>query len=282
MEGCLKIARVFPRRTNATPTDELAFVGLPDMFVEADKIHISVTFSWDLPITEKLDKEWRHVAPVEIGGPATGQKSEEFTPGMYLKYGYTITSRGCPNKCWFCNVWKREGTEPTELTITNGWNILDDNLLACSAGHIRKVFSMLEKQKHRPLFTGGMEAARLKLWHVQELAKLNPKSIFFAFDGPEDKEPLYEAGKLLLQNGFSRKRQNLRAYVLLGYPKDTFEKAEKRLNETMAAGFLPMAMLYRDESGIRDPAWVRFAWPWARPAAMSEKYRAFAEVKNER
>jgi len=278
----LKIARVFPRRTNATPTDTMAFIGSPDMFAEADKINISVTFTWDLPEAERLEKEWRHVAPVEIGGPATGQKGGDFIPGMYLKKGYTITSRGCPNKCWFCDVWKREGIVPRELPITDGWNILDDNLLACSDRHIKNVFSMLGKQKQRPLFTGGLEAARLKLWHVQELAKLKPKSIFFAFDGPEDREPLFEAGRLLLQNGFSRKRQNLRAYVLLGYPKDTFEKAEKRLVETMAAGFLPMAMLYRDESGIRDPTWVRFAWPWARPAAMSAKYRVFAEVKNER
>jgi len=149
-----KIIRVFPRRTNATPIDEMAFIGLPDMFCEADEVHISVTFSYDLPEAERLEKYWRQIAPVKIGGPATGQRGEDFIPGMYLKKGYVITSRGCPNKCWFCSVWKREG-EVRELSITEGWNILDDNLLACSDGHIKKVFAMLEKQKEAAHFTGG-------------------------------------------------------------------------------------------------------------------------------
>lgn len=33
-----RIIRVFPRRTSATPTDELAYVGLPDFWAEADEI----------------------------------------------------------------------------------------------------------------------------------------------------------------------------------------------------------------------------------------------------
>jgi hypothetical protein len=94
------------------------------------------------------------------------------------------------------------------------------------------------------------------------------------YDTPDDRDPLFEAGKLLLENGFARQSQNLRAYVLIGYPGGTFDKAEKRLNETMQAGFLPFAMLYRDQPGCRDPAWIRFSWPWSRPAAISAKYRS--------
>jgi hypothetical protein len=73
--------------------------------------------------------------------------------------------------------------------------------------------------------------------------------MFFAYDTPDDRDPLFEAGKLLLENGFTRQSQSLRAYVLIGYPGDSFDKAEKRLNETMIAGFLPFAMLYRDQTG---------------------------------
>ena len=273
----MKIIRVFPRKTNATPTDELSFIGGPTMFAEADEVHISVTFSWDLPEAERLQREWRHVAPVKIGGPATRQQGENFIPGMYLRQGYVITSRGCPNRCWFCSVWKREGKEIRELPVTQGFNILDDNLLACSERHIKKVFSMLARQKQRPLFTGGLEAAQLKPWHIQKLVELKPKEIFFAYDTPDDREPLFQAGKLLRQAGF-KICHPLRAYVLIGYKGDTFQAAENRLKETMKAGFLPMAMLYRDETGTRDPTWVRFAWPWARPAIMFEKYKAFKEA----
>ncbi|GHU09865.1 hypothetical protein FACS1894151_08540 [Spirochaetia bacterium] len=242
------------------------------MFAEADQVHISIAFSWDLPEAERLEKEWRQVAPVSIGGPATGQHGEEFTPGMYLRQGYVITSRGCPNRCWFCSVWRREGETLRELPITEGWNVLDDNLLACTDDHIKAVFVMLERQKKRPFFTGGLEAAKLKLWHVEELAKLKPAEIFFAYDTPNDREPLYEAGNILKAAGF-KMFHPLRAYVLIGYPNDTFEKAEARLYDCMKAGFMPMAMLYRDTTGERDPAWIKFTRPWARPAIINSKYK---------
>ena len=140
----MKIIRVFPRRTNATPIDPLAYIGPPDLFAEADEVHISVAFTWDLPEAEKLAKQWAAVAPVRIGGPATGEPGGGFEPGRYLKPGYIITSRGCPNRCWFCSVWKREG-DVRELPIRDGWNVLDDNLLACSDTHIKRVFAMLHR-----------------------------------------------------------------------------------------------------------------------------------------
>jgi hypothetical protein len=270
-----RIIRVFPRRTNATPTDLFAYIGSPNMFAEADEVHISVSFSWDLPAAEQLEKEWRHIAPVTIGGPATGQRGESFVPGMYLKHGYVITSRGCRNRCWFCSVWRREGTV-RELPITEGWNVLDDNFLSCSEQHIRSVFTMLAEQKkagHRIEFTGGLEAGILKRWHADELRKLFPTQLFFAYDTPDDREPLIEAGKLLFQAGFSKMAHVLRAYVLIGYPGDTFEKAETRLNETLQAGFVPMAMLYQVGDGTKDRAWGRFQTEWARPAIMYRKYK---------
>lgn len=70
--------------------------------------------------------------------------------------------------------------------------------MACSDQHIREVFAMLKRQKYgRVMFTGGMEAARLKDWHVEGLRNLHPKEIFFAYDTPDDYEPLVEAGKKL-------------------------------------------------------------------------------------
>jgi hypothetical protein len=41
----------------------------------------------------------------------------------------------------------------------------------------------------------------------------------------------------------------------------------------MRAGFMSMAMLWRDETGKHDPAWIRFAWPWAQPAVISVKHK---------
>ena len=140
-----KIMRVFPRKTSCTPIDNLVRFDGPGWFDpdDLDEIHISVTWTYDLRKAEKLFKEWniRFLNKVIIGGPATGERGEDFIPGEYLKKGYVITSRGCHNKCWFCSVWKREGSI-RELPITEGFNILDDNLLACSDEHIKSVFKM--------------------------------------------------------------------------------------------------------------------------------------------
>ena len=50
------IARVFPSRTAQTPVDEYAFVGDPPLFLPPDitEVHVSVTFSWDLPEARRL------------------------------------------------------------------------------------------------------------------------------------------------------------------------------------------------------------------------------------
>jgi len=268
----VSIARVFPRRTRATPTDKLALYDVPDLFApDVDEVQISVTFTYDLPRAERLAEAWDPIAPVKIAAPATAMKSEDFVPGMYLKLGYVITSRGCPNWCWFCSVWQREG-DIRELPITDGWNVLDDNLLACSEQHVRNVFAMLKRQPHRAEFTGGLEAARLQSWHVELLHDLNPKQMFFAYDTPDDYEPLVEAGKLLVEAGFRTDTSHaLRCYVLLGYPNDTFEAAERRLQQTIEAGFMPMAMLWRGDDGRRDPQWARFQRLWARPMVIASK-----------
>lgn len=35
-----RLIRVFPRKTRATPDDALAYFGPPDMFAEADEVHV--------------------------------------------------------------------------------------------------------------------------------------------------------------------------------------------------------------------------------------------------
>jgi hypothetical protein len=264
-KGVKKIIRLFPRRTKATPDS-------------ADEVHISVSFSYDLKQAEELAKQWRYVAPVRIGGPATGERSEEFISGMYIKRGYTITSRGCPNKCWFCNVWKREGDTVRTLPIVDGFNVLDDNLLACPEDHIKAVFAMLERQNEKPMFTGGLEAKRLKQWHVDELRRIKTKRMYFAYDTDDDLEPLQIAGEMLKKVGFTLTSKIPSCYVLVGWPQDTMENAEKRLKQTLSAGFTPMAMLYRDKVGKRDLTWSRWARNWARASIVHAMNKQNTEV----
>lgn len=274
----MKIIRVFCRKTAATPDDEdVRVCSPPGLFDKADEIHIPVIWTYDKPIAEKLAEQWRQVAPVKIGGPAYDDPGGEFVPGMYVKHGYVMTSRGCPNNCWFCSVPKREGTI-REIGITEGYNFLDSNILACRDDHIKAVFKMLadgKKKFKKPIeFTGGLEAARLKQWHVDLIREIKPSQMFFAYDTPDDLEPLIEAGKMLVASGITPGSHSMRCYVLCGFKNDSFDKAHKRMVQTIMAGFMPMAMLFRDKDGLRDKDWMRWQRQWARPAMMSKKAEA--------
>ena len=264
----MPILRIFPRQTNATPKNDYVCIGSPGLFIPDDisELHISVTFTWDLQFAKVLADQWSRYGHVKIGGPATGMRGEAFSPGLYLKHGYTITSRGCHNHCWFCSVPKREGSL-RELPISDGWILLDDNILACSEQHIRAVFDMLKRQKQRPEFRGGFEAKILKSWYIELFRDVKPKQIFFAYDTPDDLPPLEHAAHLFRETGYGN-RSILRCYVLIGCPSDSFDFATKRLETVKALGFCPMAMLYRDFKGDTTPEWRRFQRSWARPAAI--------------
>ena len=97
--------------------------------------------------------------------------------------------------------------------------------------------------------------------------------MYFAYDTPDDYEPLVEAGRLLQAGGFERKSHKACCYVLIGYQGDTMEAAEKRLRDAWKAGFIPYAMLYRDEKGIVDSEWRKFQRLWVRPAIVMSQLK---------
>ena len=238
-----RIIRVFPRVTKATPVDELARARSPELWDEADKVMVSVTFEWDMSKAERLAKEWEVVAPVTIGGPAYGDPGLTFTPGMYLKQGHVITSRGCPNHCPNCKVPKREG-KLRLLPICDGYDILDNNILATPREHVESVFEMLLRQKEYPKFTGGLEAKRLEGWHVDWLLRLKPEMMWMAYDRPNEWGPLTRAVSMLSEAGIvaPHKRKRVGVYVLMGWRGDTPLEAEKRLRSVIGLGIKTQAM----------------------------------------
>jgi hypothetical protein len=278
--GDMEMIRVFPRKTNMTPSDDkVYFTGPPLVDLEDRDVHVSVTFTEDKPRAEKLAELWRgRDYDVKIGGPAYDDRGGEFVPGRYVKHGAVMTSRGCNNNCWFCKVHEREGCI-RELRINDGYNVLDSNLLQCSRGHIEAVFDMLFYQSKPIEFTGGLEAANLQDWHCKLLSEIRLKSMFFAYDTPSDWKPLKRA-KRLLEKHMTIDRHKIFVYVLIGYPEDekrnrpedTLKDALFRLTRVKDLGFCPFAMLYKD--GMPDrPDWERFQRKWCRPAEIYRKKR---------
>ena len=266
----MRILRVFPRRTSLTPQDDYAFIGDPPLFrPDADEVHVSCCFTWDKPEAERLAHAWAgYYENVTLGGPAYDDPGAGFTPGLYVRHGVTITSRGCPRRCWFCSVPRREGPLHT-LPIHPGHIVQDNNLLACPRPHIEAVCDMLETQRS-VAFTGGLDARCLQSWHVDRFRRISLKSngaLFFALDDPSSAawRALDRATELL--GDFSR--QVKRCYVLIGYPGDTSDAADTRLRRVWQCGFMPFAQFYRgDGEGERTPGWAALQRTWSRPAAM--------------
>ena len=275
----MDIIRVFPSQTKATPDDDMAFVGDPPLYrPTADEVHISCTFTWDKPEAERLQRAWsKYYDNIKLGGPAYDDPGGNFTPGMYLKEGYVITTRGCPNHCSFCYIPKREG-QLRCLPITDGNDVADNNLLAAPRQHIESVLEMLNKQKKAARFTGGLEAVRVESWIVSALADIRVECLFLSYDRPAQKDHIDIAISMFKQAGFSRHK--LYCYVLVGYKGDTIVKAGKRLQFILSLGAIPFGMYFRDDKGPKQipKLWQSFVRLWIRPALMFQKERITADA----
>lgn len=272
----MRIARVFPRKTSMSPRDDLAFFGPPTietLGMDIDAVHVSVTFTWDLEKAEELYEQWQLLGvPVEVGGPAFDDRMGDFTPGMYVREGCVFTSRGCQKDCWFCSVPKCAHGVIRELPICDGYNIMDDNILGTSEAHFRAVIDMLKRQKERAVFSGGLEPSFLQPWQAKLLREVNPKTMYTAYDTKDDHEAIRQMAKILWEACFSPRGHQMKCYCLCGYEGDSFDEAEKRMHQIMDVGFLPFAMLYRDDQGETDKEWRKFQREWANAFIVGKKF----------
>jgi len=271
----MKVARVFPTKTSMCPDDPDVYFGLPDLFTpKYDEVHISCQFTWDVSKAKIWAELWKYHGKTKLGGVAIdGESDQPFRAGVYLKKGITITSRGCPNSCSFCTV--RSGLIEFD-NFPEGNIIQDNNLLACSRGHLTKVFKMLKTQKHIN-FSGGFESARVTDEIVEELRGLRIYQIWLAYDHPNAERSLNQAVNRLSKYF---KRDKIRCYVLIGYEGDTLERAENRLRKAWEIGTLPFAMRYRtpDPSWngtylFKERSWNLLARQWTRPAIIKSLNR---------
>lgn len=262
-----RIIRVFPKKTSFTPTDEYCFFGEPPFpaFIPAhDEVHVVVVFTWDIERGRNLKAAWEEATdkPVKIGGPAFDDPcTEEFVPGRYIKSGVTFTSRGCSNNCPFCFVPKREGQLRELPDFVPGNIIQDNNFLACSKEHRAKVYEMLKTQKAIS-FRGGLEAARLTDWDIEQMRNLRIADLWFACDSRARVKPFLATMERLRKAGFNRNK--VRCYVLIG---DDWEENVNRLETVFLAGALPFAQLFQPPERIEySQEWRDLARTFSRPA----------------
>lgn len=291
----MRIIRVFPRQTNLTPTDALAFSYDPNAKVlygppmdapEADEVHVSVVFTWDIERAYQIAGLWRERYPVvKIGGPALGDVPNGFTPGMYVNDRVTFTTIGCNNRCPWCLAWRREGRLKEIENFPPGCIIQDNNLTQASMFHIERVFEMLARYKRETrrfaIFSGGIDARIIaygtkedqskgdKIVELLQLADV--KQLFLAADTSNAITALKDAVEKL---GFFGRDdyglvKKLYCYTLIGFEGETIPQARERLEAVYQIGCLPFAQLYQPDDHYIEwsKEWKRFARTWSRPAA---------------
>jgi len=265
-----------------TPQDKMAFIGDPPLFQpEADEVHISVTFTWDINAGYRLKRAWgEYYSKVLIGGLAINGSRGQFIPGRYLKHGITITSRGCNRKCPWCLVPEKEGKIKL-LEVKQGWIIQDNNLLMTPRSHQDKVYRMLQKLNRPAWFNGGIDARLVDDWFVDQVRKIKIGGIFLSADSIDILKYLKEAVEKL---GFLG-REKLRCYVLIGFNHDeTIDEARERLIEVWNIGCLPFAQLYRpaDIERVYNSEWRNLARKWMRPAIMRSIMNGERQLEGDR
>jgi hypothetical protein len=278
-----ELIRVFPDRNEWTPRDEWAFTG--DLPLEGMRpgtpdtpVMVSVTFTWWRRRAEQIAESWRtHYRNVRIGGPAYDDPGAEFVPGRFIKQGCTITTRGCPKKCGWCSVPKREG--PLRLLPINPGHIVQDNNLLASSlkshlyserearGHFDAVFEMLRQQKRACSFNGGLDKHFLKPWHVAYFDSIPIDELWWAVDEEGDFRYITRVKELFAHVPMRK----MRCYTMIGYGDETLAEAERRIERVFNLGFMPFSQLYqppdaKQPTKIYGADWKAVNRKWSRPA----------------
>lgn len=183
------------------------------------------------------------------------------------KTAYGFLTRGCPNKCKWCVVPKKEGPiapymDIEEIAINGRKNIIlmDNNILASDYGlqQIEKIISM----EVRIDFNQGLDARLVTDDIAQLLAKVKwIKRIRFGCDTPGQIAECERATALIDKYGY--KGEYFFYCILLNDFKESFE----RVNHWKDKGgrFLPHCQPYRDLNNPRQiiPQWQKDLAGWA-------------------
>jgi len=239
-----------------------------------DTLYMSVPFTWLLVKAEGLARA--HRGPVVAGGPAVElSKPLDWaeTPGecpydvlaMHNPLA-TFTTRGCPNACPYCVVPRIEGGFRELAEWKAAPLVCDNNLLASTDSHFRRVVKSL-RQFPACDFNQGLDAARFTRYHADEIATLKSPMVRFAFDAANDEAPVADA----LTTARAAGLRNFGVYVLIGYD-DTPEEARYRLEQVREWGIRPNPMRYQPLDATEKNAYVAPGWTGGELRRMTRYY----------
>lgn len=157
-------------------------------------------------------------------------------PDIDSKTAYGFITRGCPNKCKWCVVPKKEGGIHPYMDIDEiTWNgvrnhvvLMDNNILACDYG-IEQLIKIADKEYHIDLNQGN--SARLVTAEIAELfarIKWLNSTIRFAADTPRQIAEVDNAIEMIdrARANIGRKPARYLIYTMIG---DNLEEDYERI-----------------------------------------------------
>ena len=243
-------------------------------FEHYDKLYMAKVFSF----TEDYHQYINNADCIEKGG--TGYDIQKFLPeqidrmqpdySLYPsidhKTAYGFLTRGCPNKCKWCVVPKKEGNirpymDIEEIAIEGRKNIIlmDNNILASDYG-LGQIEKIIRLNLHVD-FNQGLDARSVTDDIAKLLAKVKRiKRIRFGCDTPKQIVECERATALIEKYGY--KGEYFFYCILL----DDFKESFNRVNHWRNKGrrYLPHAQPYRDLNNPRQilPQWQKDLAGW--------------------
>lgn len=174
-------------------------------------------------------------------------------------YGYL--TRGCPRKCPFCIVARKEGTRSVKVAnINEFWSgqkkivLLDPNILACSDW--QELLNQLADTGAEVDFTQGLDARLLTDEKVEAIQACKYKTLHFAWDNANDDFTPKVLAKYVDKWGL--RQDKLKVYVLTNY-NSTHAQDLYRIYKLREIGYDPYVMIY---DKYNAPAETRHLQRW--------------------
>lgn len=169
-------------------------------------------------------------------------------PELTKDKAFGFLTRGCPNKCGFCCVWKKEGLVTHKVADLNEWwngqkeiILLDANILACRQ-HL-ELLEQLAQSGASVDFTQGLDARFINEKNLEILKRIKIKTIHFAFDFMRNERRIVKGLKLAKEKLKIDDRKAI-VYMLTNF--DTNIKDDcYRVKLIQSAGYAPDVRIYR-------------------------------------
>jgi len=167
---------------------------------------------------------------------------KEKTKYSFNDFSFLFSSRGCPNKCAYCAVWRIE----KEKWINPNWKkhimdnklyvaLLDNNISYFSNKYLENIVDFLNEKNKTVLMDGGIDCKYITKAKAKIYAKINfvDNGLRIAFDRIEEDGIFQNAIQMLLDNGV--KRKSIMVYTLYNF-NDTPREMVYRVNQIKKFG----------------------------------------------